>query len=746
MFLFNSFSKYIWDSPNGADLFTLPTGQFYLLRPDSHKNSRECIFKDSQAVIRRTGTEFQYQLVVSRVYDEGEEELEEDNLNEEEYSFLLDQDLHFYHAEYEGSPSFIWSDLDNEDQFFEFVAEENTDPDRLETFQLTVFECMYERKYRKSHTEAKDEDFKEFIFDPEVYESAQLPPPPVVVQKESPAPSTPVRSVNQAKPPAHASAPEGDDVALVTGELYLFSINHNTFLLETSEANAKIIEVNQYEYWLSVEGDGRPYIAQPIGSDMNPVFSKEHHSFIWCYTDDAGSVYSWSLKFTDPQQEQTFIESFGRCMYETLNRQNFSKVKSDDQRYITDAYQEDIEMVDAFSESDQESDRSDDDEEEEEEEEEVEVKSSAPSSKTAESNSQLAVGYKHDRSFVVRGTKIGVFKHTDDDQLEFSTTINNVSTPSGKSFAPSKVMLHEEDSSMVLMDPKDEHALYKMDLEYGKVVETWPVHEYIQCSNIMPDTKFAQLTPQKTLVGMSHNAVYRVDPRLPNYKMVDSQLKQYVTKNDFSCATTTENGQIAVASNKGDIRLFNKLGINAKTALPPLGDPIIGIDVTASGRYIVATCKTYLLLIDTMIKSSSTPTYGFEKSFPKNEKPIPKRLQLKPEHVAYMNEPVNFTPAKFNTSEAEDERTIVTSTGPYVITWNFRKVVKQGRLDDYQIKRYTDNVVADNFKFGEDRNIVVALPHDVTMVNKKTLKSPVRVLQTPTRKLRSRSDIVNSPY
>lgn len=43
---------------------------------------------------------------------------------------------------------------------------------------------------------------------------------------------------------------------------------------------------------------------------------------------------------------------------------------------------------------------------------------------------------------------------------------------------------------------------------------------------------------------------------------------------------------------------------------------------------------------------------------------------------------------------------------------NFRRV-KQGRMDDYQIKRYQDTVVADNFRHGADKNIVVALPDDV---------------------------------
>lgn len=59
--------------------------------------------------------------------------------------------------------------------------------------------------------------------------------------------------------------------------------------------------------------------------------------------------------------------------------------------------------------------------------------------KDGSQNEQLAVGYRHDRSFVVRGNNIGVFKHTDDDQLKFSTAIRKIMTPGGKAFAPKKV-------------------------------------------------------------------------------------------------------------------------------------------------------------------------------------------------------------------------------------------------------------------------------------------------------------------
>ena len=209
-------------------------------------------------------------------------------------------------------------------------------------------------------------------------------------------------------------------------------------------------------------------------------------------------------------------------------------------------------------------------------------------------------------------------------------------------------MLHDQDTKMILMNPGERHALYELDIETGKIVEEWKVHEDVAVDHIAPDNKFAQMTPEQTVVGISHNALFRIDPRVSGNKMVDSQYKQYVSKNKFSGVATTGAGQLAVASEKGDIRLFDSIGKNAKTALPPLGDPITGIDVTADGRWVVATTKTYLLLIDTLIgEGRYTGQLGFERSFPADSKPIPRRLQLRAEHVAYMGKQVSFTPARF---------------------------------------------------------------------------------------------------
>ena len=55
--------------------------------------------------------------------------------------------------------------------------------------------------------------------------------------------------------------------------------------------------------------------------------------------------------------------------------------------------------------------------------------------------------------------------------------------------------------------------------------------------------------------------------------------------------------------------------------------------------------------------------------------------------------------------DGKEENAIVTSTGKYVVAWDFAKV-RKGQLDKYEIKWYPEEVVQDNFKFGDDKEIV----------------------------------------
>jgi hypothetical protein len=271
-----------------------------------------------------------------------------------------------------------------------------------------------------------------------------------------------------------------------------------------------------------------------------------------------------------------------------------------------------------------------------------------------------------------------------------------------------------------------------MDLNRGEVVEEWKAHSDMPVNELFPQTKYAQMSSEDTIMGLNNLGFMYLDPRLPKEKMVQAKSFFYKPSGrpSLSCAATTEQGHLVVGTKNGDIRLFSEKSIQtpkkeleaaprAKTALPGLGDPIIGIDVSADGLWILATCKTYLLVIPTAMSNGKT---GFEAPMGK-EKPFPRRLQLRTEHIAEMGNKINFTPARFNTG-ADQETSIVTSTGPYVITWNFRKV-KQNQLKEYQIKQYKENVVADQFRYGNDKAIVVATPNDVSMARKvvKTFSS-----------------------
>jgi len=340
-------------------------------------------------------------------------------------------------------------------------------------------------------------------------------------------------------------------------------------------------------------------------------------------------------------------------------------------------------------------------------------------------NSLLNVGYSNDRSFVVRGSQIGVFKHTPSNKLKYCTSIKRLKTKDGKLFSPKKAILHKQDRSMLLLHPDENKTVFRMDLERGDIVEEWKTDGMTPVNELFPQTKYSQMTSEDTVLGLNRLGFLYLDPRLPKDKMVSAQSYFYKpsTKAELSCAATTADGKVVAGTRNGDIRLFSENTLNtpkkdaeqaprAKTALPGYGDPIIGIDVSADGQWVLATCKMYLLVIPTSLPDGRT---GFDVSMGK-QKPIPRRLQLRREHIIEMGGKISFTPARFNTGP-DKETSIVTSTGPFVVTWNFRKV-KQNHLNEYQIKEYKEVVVADQFRYGNDKAIVVATPNDVSMARK----------------------------
>jgi len=133
------------------------------------------------------------------------------------------------------------------------------------------------------------------------------------------------------------------------------------------------------------------------------------------------------------------------------------------------------------------------------------------------SNSLLSVGYSSDRSFVVRGSQIGVFE-PQENKLKYCSSIKKLKDSEGKIFSPSKMMLHQQDSSLLLLHPEKKDKVFRMDLNRSDVIEEWKTHEYHKVKELFPQSKYAQLSTEQTLLGLNDLGFMTLDPRLPKEK------------------------------------------------------------------------------------------------------------------------------------------------------------------------------------------------------------------------------------
>ena len=436
--------------------------------------------------------------------------------DKDEKTFLLDQSLHFRsEIRDNGEKVLAWQDLSGDPgDLFEFICDESIQPGEVSTFEIVAIECQFERKYRKPKETATDKQLQQFNFTAQPIPAASPLASPTVkaitgapkkeqADMDAPAAAAKERAATKKSEkqkaatrestptvaPPSAGIPASREIFVKErAELHLFDFDSGSFILQDPSVVATVSETGTWQYWLQITGSEKEWLGQRVVADLNPVFNFEYLSFIFNHYTDDGSAYSWLLRFKDQATEERFQDGLMRALWEQLNETKWKKVDKDDQQYVLDAFQ-DLTMEDAVYEEEEE--------EEENPEDDGQTSEHYDSDESADDvvtrdddgnvNSKLAVGYKHDRSFVVRGSKIGVFKHTPNNNLEFSTNISKVETPGGKLFSPDKVMLHSEDQNMILQNRDNPNSLYRMDLEYGKVVDEWKVHDDIKVKSFAPD-------------------------------------------------------------------------------------------------------------------------------------------------------------------------------------------------------------------------------------------------------------------
>lgn len=462
---------------------------------------------------------------------------------------------------------------------------------------------------------------------------------------------------------------------------FTYSTEERSFIMHDKPVAMKIIF--DEKYYLRIEDETSVVHLEEITTDTQYYMDQENHSFVWSVFNEA-AFHTFCAKFQDRIDFLEFLTKYVESSYKSVNSGQTEHRFFEDMVKIRQIHQNPADSPAIPRDHDDYQDNWT------ECEEEHPVKSEF--GRDEQTNRHLVVGSS--QVFVARGSSLGVFDVAQDD-VSFRTHIQNVLSD------PHKIITHNHDQSLLVLDKEQRDKLLMLDLSKGEVVEKWEIggkmNDYFDSSKQSNDG---------TLVGVSDYSLFRIDPRL---KDKVAERNEYKTRNEFSCGIATRSGDVAVASRKGDLRLYNKIDVRAKSLLPGFGDEIIGIDTSKDGSLILCTCENYILVF--------RANTNYSKSIGKN-KPTPKRLQLKPQHLSLINERVSFIPAKFD----QDDSLIISGTGRFVVKWRVLDVIS-GDVHNYSLKALYDTVVDESFVFN-GADIVVALPNDVRKVAEKELRRP----------------------
>jgi len=312
-----------------------------------------------------------------------------------------------------------------------------------------------------------------------------------------------------------------------------------------------------------------------------------------------------------------------------------------------------------------------------------------------------------ERSYLVGEQGISVMKNTsrglEDADLELSfeslslagtpgstarrrSSLGANSTPSTNMSSCSRGILMDYESKMNLLTPGS-GSIYNTDLNTGKLLNEFSFKKDgvdLSIVDIVNDTKAAQLSSDSTFLSLGEKSIDRWDTRVKQglVQTLASPVtlgyeggRSYATNPKFTCVATSGNGYRAVGSRDGKIRLYNdKVEQIAKTSIPSLGAPIDHIDVTYDGRWVLATTKSFLIVLKTIYTEGSKELCGFTSRLGAKA-PKPRLLMLTPEDAVYTKQ-APLEKAKFSwiTDNNRKERYIVASCGNYTVQWNFRAV------------------------------------------------------------------------
>ena len=484
------------------------------------------------------------------------------------------------------------------------------------------------------------------------------------------------------------------------------------------------LDSQKFEYTICTETlDGLLISIDKISEEIcGQILDNENSKyFCWisskCYTKIIGDCLGFS--FDKNEDSETLKKILDKCLYETKNKQPYENIDEDNRKILEKAT--DYNNIDCFS--------SDEDEKKEEEKEEnskknrEEILDLDEKFKEIDTSKEILNKFcinslSNDRTFCITdNNEIVVYKaNEENDTFEKISSMPVVQEYKGEDICFSNGLLYKSENNMLLLDENNPFVLYQYDLPKEKIVNEWKTDK-TSISDICSLKKRGQTTDEPLIYGVNSKSVFTLDERVNNKNNI-VDIKTYTTKNYANKIMSNDNGQFVTGSIKGDLRIYDKMGIKAKNLFSFYGDPIRYIDISSDDQYILLTCDKYLILINSGCNEEDKNS--FLKTIKTVERKTPLRLQIKTTDVAkYGLNNANYTAAKFNKNKS-GENNIITSLGEYIIIWNYNDI-RKGKISSYKIRKVNDLVIDNDFKFGKGNKIVIAMPTKIRIQNQKKI-------------------------
>lgn len=255
-----------------------------------------------------------------------------------------------------------------------------------------------------------------------------------------------------------------------------------------------------------------------------------------------------------------------------------------------------------------------------------------------------------------------------------------------------------------------ENKIQEVDLEHGTIVQEYTPENMSRAS--VPITKVVHanqnpLEHHSILTVLSNKVAFNIDTRADPKNCVVLEAGKTIAdyalsslKGNFTCHSTSANGHLAIGDSTGNLRLYSgppgsrredplKSGSEyfpktAKTLLQ-LQQPILFVDISSDGRFILATLDKFILFINTVFTDDkSHEKLGFTDRMGA-QKPSPLRLQPSATLIFEMGgaERLHFKEARFsNYDDAGNSGYIVASCGDYLLSWTLSAVVEAEQLQN----------------------------------------------------------------